>query len=385
MKLKRFSIALFSFVIGAAACSSSATNTQTIRLLTHKQFHLPLDALEEFTAKTGIEVLVFTEEDATSMVSLLEKSSENPVADVVLGIDSLERRRASEKRLVEAYKPIGIENVDETLLLQDELLTPVSQLAACLNRSKSRYLSLPRRLDELPDKPTRPLEAPDSFSALTDPRHAPTAVVPDPLESRMGLYFLVALERAYPENTVGVEPWPKVLEQMLRSGVEIAPSWEEAWFTRFQPTAQESEDDPRSLTWGSAGMPAVSVRFMPELPEEVDVAVINSGCIKVVNYAGIVRNTPDRRNAGRLLDSFLEPLFQYQVPDRYGSQPARTDILRTEAWKRFGVKAKAIPLDEWRIGPIWEQWLMTWRQVSNEVKSGREPVPPVVTVTIPSQ
>ena len=168
MKLKRFSIALFSFVIGTAACSSSATNTQTIRLLTHKQFHLPLDALEEFTAKTGIEVLVFTEEDATSMVSLLEKSSENPVADVVLGIDSLERRRASEKRLVEAYKPIGIENVDETLLLQDELLTPVSQLAACLNRSKSRYLSLPRRLDELPDKPTRPLEAPDSFSALTD-------------------------------------------------------------------------------------------------------------------------------------------------------------------------------------------------------------------------
>ncbi len=372
-------------MIGTAACSSSATNTQTIRLLTHKQFHLPLDALEEFTAKTGIEVLVFTEEDATSMVSLLEKSSENPVADVVLGIDSLERRRASEKRLVEAYKPIGIENVDETLLLQDELLTPVSQLAACLNRSKSRYLSLPRRLDELPDKPTRPLEAPDSFSALTDPRHAPTAVVPDPLESRMGLYFLVALERAYPENTAGVEPWPKVLEQMLRSGVEIAPSWEEAWFTRFQPTAQESEDDPRSLTWGSAGMPAVSVRFMPELPEEVDVAVINSGCIKVVNYAGIVRNTPDRRNAGRLLDSFLEPLFQYQVPDRYGSQPARTDILRTEAWKRFGVKAKAIPLDEWRIGPIWEQWLMTWRQVSNEVKSGREPVPPVVTVTIPSQ
>ena len=132
-------------------------------------------------------------------------------------------------------------------------------------------------------------------------------------------------------------------------------------------------------------MPAVSVRFLPELPEEVDVAVVDSGCVKIVNYAAVVNNTPSRRNAGRLVDTFVEPLFQYGVPDRYGSRPARTDIVRTDAWRQFGVSVTAIPIDEWRIGPLWDVWLMTWKQIVDSVASGEERLPPVVEVTLPSK
>ncbi|HAF69097.1 MAG TPA: hypothetical protein DCL16_08240, partial [Acidimicrobiaceae bacterium] len=328
-----------------ASCATSDDRSQTIRLLTHKDFELPEAALQEFTKSTGIEVLVFLEEDPTSMVNLLERSKENPVADVVLGIDSLERRRVTEQKLVEPYRPIAIDRLDPSLILQDELLTPVSQLAACLNRSKSRYQLPERRLDQLPTQAEAPLRAPTKISDLFDPQHAETAVIPDPLSSRLGVYFLVALERLHPEDVAGVTPWPKLLDEMLRWGLEIAPSWEEAWFSRFQPSAGPENTDTRSLAWGSSGMPTVSVRFVPELPDEVDVAVIDSGCVKVVNYAGVIKDTPNRRDAGRLVDSFVEPLFQYSVPDRYGSRPARTDILKTEAWRRFGVNVTAIPID----------------------------------------
>ena len=369
----------------AVGCATSTREPQTVRLLTHKEFQLPEEALEEFTEKTGIEVLVFLEEDATSMVNLLERSSNNPVADVVLGIDSLERRRVTEKRLVEPYRPIAIDRLDPSLVLQDAMLTPVSQLAACLNRSKSRYEVQERRLDRLPDQGSLPLQAPTEIDDMLERQHAETAVIPNPLSSRLGVYFLVALERLHPEDVEGVTPWPKLLDEMLRWGLEVAPSWEEAWFSRFQPSAGPESTETRSLTWGSSGMPSVSVRFIPELPEEVDVAVIDSGCIKVVNYAGIISNTPNRRDAGRLVDSFIEPLFQYGVPDRYGSRPARTDIVRTEAWRRFGVNVTAIPIDEWRIGPLWQQWLLTWKQVADAVASGEEPLPPIVQVTLPSQ
>ncbi|HAX05837.1 MAG TPA: hypothetical protein DCX77_09180 [Acidimicrobiaceae bacterium] len=368
-----------------ASCATSDDRSQTIRLLTHKDFELPEAALQEFTKSTGIEVLVFLEEDPTSMVNLLERSKENPVADVVLGIDSLERRRVTEQKLVEPYRPIAIDRLDPSLILQDELLTPVSQLAACLNRSKSRYQLPERRLDQLPTQAEAPLRAPTKISDLFDPQHAETAVIPDPLSSRLGVYFLVALERLHPEDVAGVTPWPKLLDEMLRWGLEIAPSWEEAWFSRFQPSAGPENTDTRSLAWGSSGMPTVSVRFVPELPDEVDVAVIDSGCVKVVNYAGVIKDTPNRRDAGRLVDSFVEPLFQYSVPDRYGSRPARTDILKTEAWRRFGVNVTAIPIDEWRIGPLWQQWLLTWRQVADAVANGEEPLPPVVQVTLPSE
>ena len=368
-----------------AGCAPSVKTADTIRLLTHEEFHLPHDAIDDFTSRTGIEVLVFVEKDSTAMVNLLERTAANPIADVVLGIDSLERRLVTEKKLVEPYRPISADRLDPSLILQDGMLTPVSQLAACLNRSKSRYDAVPRPVDQLPEPGDLPLRAPEKIDDLTDPQHAETAVIPDPLSSRMGLYFLVAIERLHRENVEGVVPWPKFVEEILRWGVEIAPSWEVAWFSRFQPSASVNNTDSRSLTWGSSGMPAVSVRFLPELPDEVDVAVIDNGCVKIVNYAGVVSNTPNRRNAGRLVDAFVEPLFQYGVPDRYGSRPARTDIIRTDAWRQFGVEVTAIPVDEWRIGPLWEVWLLTWKQIVDAVTAGEEPLAPIVEVTLPSE
>ena len=384
-KLAKALVAICCISILAAGCASPDSAQQSIRLLTHQDFHVPTEAIADFEQKTGIQVLVFVEENANSMVTLLERSSHDPVADVVLGVDSLERRRVTEKRLVEAYRPIDIDHLDPSLVLQDAMLTPVSQLAACLNHSKSRYELPQRRLNQLPDPKKIPIQAPTSFDDLFDPRYAQTTVIPDPLSSRLGVYLLVALERLYPEDVDGVTPWPKLVDEMLRSGVEVAPSWEEAWFSRFQPSAGTANDDSRSLTWGSSGMPAVSVRFIPELPTETDIAVLDSGCVKVVNYAGVVADTPNRRDAGRLVDSFVEPLFQYGVPDRYGSRPARSDIVRTEAWRRFGVEVTAIPIDEWRIGPLWEEWLMTWQQIVEAIASGEEPLPPVVEVTLPSR
>ena len=384
-KLAKALVAIYCISILAAGCASPDSAQQSIRLLTHQDFHVPSEAIADFEQKTGIEVLVYVEKNANSKVNLLERSSHDPVADVVLGVDSLERRRVTEKRLVEAYRPIDIDHLDPSLVLQDAMLTPVSQLAACLNHSKSRYELPQRRLNQLPDPKKIPIQAPTNFDDLFDPRYAQTTVIPDPLSSRLGVYLLVALERLYPEDVDGVTPWPKLVDEMLRSGVEVAPSWEEAWFSRFQPSAGTANDDSRSLTWGSSGMPAVSVRFIPELPTETDIAVLDSGCVKVVNYAGVVADTPNRRDAGRLVDSFVEPLFQYGVPDRYGSRPARSDIVRTEAWRRFGVEVTAIPIDEWRIGPLWEEWLLTWQQIVEAIASGEEPLPPVVEVTLPSR
>ena len=377
--------AVASVILILAGCAPATQTADTIRLLTHEEFHLPQDAIDDFTNRTGIEVLVFTEKNTTTMVDLLERTAANPIADVVLGIDSLERRRVTEKKLVEPYRPIAIDRLDPSLLRQDDMVTPVSQLAACLNRSKSQYDAAPRLVDQLPEPGDIPLQAPTKIDDLVDPKHAKTAVIPDPSSSRMGLYFLVAIERLHRENVEGVTPWPQFVEEMLRWGVEIAPSWEEAWFSRFQPSAGSDKPDTRSLTWGSSGMPAVSVRFLPELPEEVDVAVVDSGCVKIVNYAAVVNNTPSRRNAGRLVDTFVEPLFQYGVPDRYGSRPARTDMVRTDAWRQFGVSVTAIPIDEWRIGPLWDVWLMTWKQIVDSVASGEERLPPVVEVTLPSK
>ena len=99
--------------------------------------------------------------------------------------------------------------------------------------------------------------------------------------------------------------------------------------------------------------------------------------------AGLVAGSPNRLNAGRLIDSMVEPLFQFGVPDRFGSRPARTDIVRTDAWREFGVEVNSFLLDPGVVGQRWPVWQLTWNQIVTEFETGEEPIAPEVTVTLP--
>ncbi|MDG2111512.1 MAG: hypothetical protein P8N02_02735 [Actinomycetota bacterium] len=379
----------------AAACSSPDDESNTIRILTHDDFHLPEDALAEFTERTGVEVVVFRENDPTAMADLLDRSRSTPIADVVLGIDTLELTRVINDRLVESYRPLSLDTLSPDLLVEGDWMTPVSFIDACLNRSVEYYLAPALEPNTFPDPEDTPPPIPSGIGSFLEPEHAPTLVLPDARTSRMGLYFLVALARLYPENTPDEEDieWPRFLDLILRQGSLVTDSWETAYFSHFLPgtgTAQDAEvsteEVERSVTWGSAGMPAVSVRFQPDLPDpaDVDIAVMSNTCIRIVHYAGLVAGTPNRLNAGRLIDAMAEPLFQFGVPDRFGSRPARPDILSTDAWREFGVEVDPAIIDPVEVGDQWPVWQLTWNQVMNEFETGEEPIPPEVTVTLPN-
>ncbi len=386
-----FGAVLLALAAVGAACSNSDAGPRSIRLLTHAEFDLPEAALADYTARTGVDVIVYREDDPTKVVDLLARSRATPVADVVVGIDTLELSRIVEERLVEPYRPIDRDLLDPSLLIEDDWMTPVSELTACMNRSISYYTPPERRADEFPDPDAVPVAPPTGINQFTDPEVAPTVVIPDARTSRMGLYFLVSLAQMYPEGNQRDDAvaWPQFLDLMLRGGVLVAPSFEAAYFSHFLPGTDTTADPAahstdRPVTWGSTGMPAVTVRFQPDLPETVDIAVVNSGCIQIVNYAGMVAGTPNRLEAGRLLDMMVEPLFQYGIPDRFGSRPARGDILRTDAWRAFGVELEGEVLDPLTVGRAWPGWLLTWNQVVRAVEDGPEPVPPEVEVTLPS-
>ena len=388
--IRRSAAVLVSCLVLAVSCGSSDDQQPTVRVLTHNDFSLPEDALADFTERTGIKVVVFREADSTAVADLLERSRTTPVADVVIGIDTLELTRVIDSRLVEPYRPIGRDKLDADLLIENDWMIPVSYLDACANRSISFYTPPEREVDEFPDPEALPPPIPTSIDAFVDPVHSGHVVIPDARTSRMGLYLLVALARLYPEGTGDPEAtaWPQFLDLMLRQGALLTPSWEEAYFSHFlSGTSTESDPELRStehpITWGSSGMPAVTVRFQPDLPETVDIEVMRSGCVRIVNYAGMVAGTPNRLDAARFIDAMVEPLFQFGVPDRFGSRPTRSDILRTDAWREFGVEVDAATIDPATVGERWPVWQLTWNQIVTEFETGDEPIEPVVTVTLP--
>ncbi|MFT7646358.1 MAG: thiamine transport system substrate-binding protein [Candidatus Poriferisodalaceae bacterium] len=401
--MKRIWVALLATIVVAAACSSSSADGQTLRILTHADFELPQEALDDFTTRTGIEIVVFREPDATKVVDLLSRTTETPVADVVIGFDTLDVARVIDQRLVEPYSPLDTPFIDETLLIPGDWVTPVSFIDTCLNRSISHYLETARRPDELPNPEDQLRRAPEALADLVNPEHAANLVIPNATTDRMGLFFLIALARAFPESDDPEQAaWPQLVAEMLDAGTEITDTWEEAYFQHFvrdglnevvpdfdadqlvTPNEETNEDGSpsiaagfgvRAITWGSAGMPAVTVRFRPDLPELVDIEVVNDGCLRIVSYAGIVQGTTNRRDAGRFMDTVVEPLFQFTLPDRFGSRPVRTDLVRTEDWKAFGVAVDATQLNPDRIGNQWEQLRLTWTQVIREYYEDPDPVP----------
>lgn len=373
------------------ACSSSTEFTGVVRVLTHEDFHLPVKAIAEFEQNSGLRVVVSREADRMAVMNLLRRWGPNPAADVVIGVDTLDLTRVIDEGLVEPYAPLRPETIDPLLRVEDGWMTPVSYLDTCLNYAPSRYIQPERELSELPDPnvPQVP-PVPRGLVDLANPVHASTAVLPNASTSRMGLYLLVALEHRFPEGTDQNEPWPKVLNQMLRSGVKLEPTWEQAYFARFLQDTTGPTDEIWSLTWGSTGLPAVYAQYHPNLSHlpidelEVDVAVVRDDCVRVVNYAGVTAGTANRRAAGLFMDFIISPPFQYAIPDRFGSRPARVDILSTEEWRQFGVRVEPITIDPDYVGRNWEVWQLTWSQVVREAAAAGEPVPPVVTVTLPS-
>ncbi len=396
-----------AFCLLAAGCADASQGSAAVRVLTHRDFHLPADALAAFTEASGIEVLVFREDSPEDVINLLERSRAFPVADLVVGVDTLDLRYVIDSGFVQPYVPLAPGPLVDDLAVRDHEMTPVSYIDACLNYLPSFYLAPERRIDELPDVESAPPPVPKGLEALWDPAHEGTAVIPDAASARMGVYLLVVLERLHPEpnddnngsNSDEILAWPQVLAEMLRWGVELAPSWEVATFERFAggvPPAQRpiSQDEPdpvtletlrgsKPLTWGTAGMPSVYARYQPGLPPSLDIGVVTDDCVRIGFYAGVIANARNASLAGRLLDAMGEPLFQFGIRDRFGSRPARRDIVSTPEWTEFGVQVQPYRPDAAYVGANWQQWQLTWSQVVRNFDASVPAPPPEVTVTLP--
>ncbi len=395
MKRPVWLVGLFVLLVAlGSACTQGSDITGAIRVLAHEDFLMPADAIAEFEDSTGLRVVVQRASDRAEVLNLLSRSDTHPVADVVIGIDTLDRERVINESLVDPYTPLRPETIDPQLRVPNDWLIPVSYLDACVNYAVSHFVqppqdptnTAPRLLDRFPDETTRQDEPPPTgVAVLGNPQQAERIVLPDASTDRIGLYLMVALERFFPEQVPDQDPWPQVLALMLRSGAVLTPTWEQGYFEQFGGSIAPG----RSITWGAAGMPAVYAQYQPNLIHQpleelrINIGVAPNDCVRIVNYAGIIAGTTNRRSAGLFMEFVTSPEFQFGIPDRFGSRPARSDILSTPHWRRFGVRVDAAMLDATYVGANWETWRLTWAQVVREAGKETEVIPPVVTVTLP--
>jgi thiamine transport system substrate-binding protein len=330
--------------LAVTGCGADDTKVDEVVLMTHGSFAVSDGVLEAFTGETGITVSVLQSADAGAMVSQAILTKDNPVADVLYGIDNTFLSRAIDEDLFIPHQAAAIDTVPRGLRVTGDEVTPIDFGDVCLNVDPEGLAGLG-------------LETPAKLVDLVDPAYRGVLVAEDPTTSSPGLAFLLATIATFGED--GDYPWQAYWQDLVANDVRIVPGWDQAYYGEFSGGSGEGD---RPIVVSYATSPVAEVYF-GDL-DEAPTTIVEDGCFRQVEYAGILNGTKAETAAGQLVDFLLEQTFQEDVPLNMFVFPANSETPLPDVFIDHAV----IPTDSRVMEPEWidanrERWLAEWAAV----------------------
>ncbi|HLF44488.1 MAG TPA: thiamine ABC transporter substrate-binding protein [Acidimicrobiia bacterium] len=328
-----------------AACDQDQLETpESLRLLAHDSFanEVTDQTFAAFTEATGAEVEVIAGSDAGSMVNQAILSKDNPLADVMFGVDDTFLSRALDEGIFLDYVSGLSGQVPQDLVRGGEgVVTPIDYGDVCINYAKEWF--------ERTDTPV-----PTTLDQLRDPTYAGTLTVEHPATSSPGLAFMLATIAEY-----GEEGWLDFWADLKAGGVGVVPDWDTAYFADFIPYGGES-----AMVVSYASSPPAEVILATEPIDEAPTGVIEAGCYRQVEYAGVLDGTSYPEAAGQLIDFMLSVDFQETIPLTWFVFPANQDAtLPPEFTEHTTLPESPAQLDPAIIAENRDRWIDEWVSV----------------------
>lgn len=337
---KTFALVLLLALAFAACGEGEVERPETLRLMAHDSFAGAVDeeTFVAFTEETGIAVEVIASGDAGSMVNQAVLAKGNPLADVLFGVDDTFLSRALDEEIfVEHVSPL-LEEVDESLASPTDLVTPIDYGDVCLNYDKGWFEEAGT-------------EVPASLDQLRQPEYAGILTVEHPATSSPGLAFLLATIEEY-----GEEGWIEFWSDLDTGGVNVAPDWDTAYYGDFTRYGGES---PLVVSYASS--PPAEVIFASEPLDEAPTGVIEAGCYRQIEYAGVLAGTDYPESAGELIDFMLSVEFQEMIPLTWFVFPANQSAeLPSEFVEHTEIPADPARVDYAIIAENRDRWIDEW-------------------------
>lgn len=331
-------IAVGVFAALTASCAAPSPGG-TVTILAHDFFAVSPEVLASFTAQTGIEVRLVLGGDAGLVVNQALLAAGNPVADVLFGVDTTLLSRALDGDLFVPYVSPAIGLVPEGFM-EDTRVTPIDFGDVCINYERAAFEVIP---------------PPANLRDLADPRYAGMLVVADPTISSPGLAFLLATIAEFGES--GPYTWQDFWTDLRANDVLIAADWGTAYYGHFSGAG----DGDRPLVVSYASSPGAELVFSDPPPAVPSTAALDSGCFRQVEYAGILRGTPNRAAAEQFIDFMLSLEFQEDVPGSMFVYPVRPDA-SLPSW--LGpAPAVSRTMEPGRIEANRDRWLAEWTRL----------------------
>ena len=304
-----------ALMVLAAGCSEqpAVLNPESLTLIAHNSF---VDGVNDqtfagFTASTGIEVKVIAGGDAGAMVNQLILTKDNPLADVAFGVDDTFLSRAVDAGIFIEHESPLLEDTVDGVHSTTPLVTSIDFGDVCINYDKDWFAE-------------NGLAVPTTLDQLRDPAYAALLTVEHPATSSPGLAFMLATISEYE-----LHGWLDFWEDLHAGGVRVAPDWDTAYYSDF---TRYGGDSPMVLSYASS--PPAEVVFADEPLDEAPTGVIEAGCYRQIEYAGVLEGTLYLEAAGRLIDYMLSVEFQEKIPLTWFVFPANRDAELPEVFTK---------------------------------------------------
>ncbi len=325
----------------------STTTTEpepiVLTLMAHNSFAgaVTNDTFGTFTAETGVEVVVLAAGDAGTMLSQAILTKANPIADVLFGIDDAFLSRALDENLFLAFESVRIGDLAASLRLDPlNRVTPIDFGDVCVNYDRAIFAG------EVPP--------PLNLEQLILPEFADRLVVQNPATSSPGLAFLLATIAVF-----GEDGWQEYWADLVDNGVKVVSDWDTAYYAEF---TRYGGDRPMVVSYASS--PPAEVIFSDQPIDIAPTGVVDEGCYRQIEFAGILAGTRHEEAAGLLIDYMTSIPFQESIPETWFVFPANEKAQLPDVFEEHAViPAAPFTLDPEDIEENRERWIKEWTEI----------------------
>ena len=336
----RLAVGIIIAALTLGACGE--TDPETLTIISHDSFAggVTEETFASFTAETGVAVEIVPAGDTGSLVNQAILTKDNPLADVLFGVDDTFLSRALDADLFRSHRSDLLDQTPENIRLDSEnRVTPIDFGDVCLNYDR----------DVIADA-----DAPRSLQDLTTDRYRGQLVVESPATSSPGLAFLLTTIAVF-----GEDGWKDYWQALMDNDVEVVPDWDTAYYASF---TRWGGDRPLVVSYASS--PPAEVIYSDPPTDVAPTGVVTEGCYRQVEFAGILEGTEYPEAAGELIDFMLSVEFQEQIPLTWFVFPANGEAaLPPEFVEHTALPDAPASVDPALIDANRERWIEEWTEL----------------------
>lgn len=346
--LARLSFALC--LLSAVTTAAFAQEAERVVVLTHDSFAMTEEVLAAFEEHTGVTIEILRSGDAGQMVNQAILSKNNPLGDVLYGVDNTFLSRALDAEIFAPYESPELQYVNADFLADDTYrVTPIDFGDVCLNYDIAFFEE-------------NELSLPSSLSDLMLPEYEGLLVAENPATSSPGLAFLLATIAEF--GAEGEFTYLDYWQELYDNDILVVDGWTDAYYGEFKVAGRDTGSRPMVVSYASSPPAEVIYSESPEAGAITGAIVDDNMCFRQIEYVGILAGATNEGAARQFVDFMLSPAFQEELPLNMFVFPVREDIMLPEVFAEYAlIPENPAHVDPAEIEANREEWIQAWMEV----------------------